>query len=115
MRVGLAVDLDGLPQLFHNQVPDRGNWLRVKLEGSGKLTDAIGAVVTARGDDDFYAWRMVNGGEGYLAMSSLPIEIGTGSLDSVDLEIRWPSGATAGAPGTPPSVGRPSGRCSSRS
>ncbi len=82
-------------RLFRNDSSGKGHWLTVSLLGDpekGSNRDAIGAVVIARGAGDFYAWRMVNGGEGYLAMSSLPIELGTGDLTTVDLEIRWPSG-----------------------
>src|SRR3989475_7398293 len=41
-------DLDGSPQLLHNELADRGNWLLVKLTGTARNTDAVGAVATAR-------------------------------------------------------------------
>ena len=37
-------------------------------------------------------WRAVQGGEGYLGMNSLPLELGVGDARSVDLEITWPGG-----------------------
>ncbi len=39
-------DLDGAPQLLHNELAGRGNWLLVKVKGKGPNTDAIGAVIT---------------------------------------------------------------------
>ena len=44
-------DLDGRPQVLHNELAERGNWLLVKLRGKGRNTDAIGAVVTVQGGE----------------------------------------------------------------
>ena len=41
-------DLDGAPQVLHNELADAGHWLIVSLEGKGGNTDAIGAVVTVK-------------------------------------------------------------------
>ena len=48
--------------------------------------------MVARTEPGVYVWRMVTGGEGYLGMSSLPVEIGLGESPSADLEITWPGG-----------------------
>lgn len=81
-------------RLFRNDAAEPHRALTLQLvgdPGKGSPRDAIGATVIAR-SGDFYAWRTVQGGEGYLGMSTLPVEIGTGELDAVDLEVLWPSG-----------------------
>jgi hypothetical protein len=81
-------------RLFRNDLaPSTNHWLTVELIGDpeqGSSRDAIGAQVIARATDDLYVWRSVTGGEGYLGMSTLPVEIGLGNAAAVDLEIFWP-------------------------
>ena len=82
--------------LFRNDAPPRGHhWLAVQLVGDaaqGVNRDAIGSQIVASTAEGFSAWRSVTGGEGYLGMSSLPVEFGLGKLSEVDLEVRWPNG-----------------------
>ncbi len=82
--------------LFRNDAPAEGNrWLSVELIGDaekGINRDAIGSQLVASGAGGFSAWRSITGGEGYLGMSSLPVEFGLGALSEVDLEIHWPNG-----------------------
>jgi hypothetical protein len=72
-------------RLFRNDLaPAENNWLTIELVGDPSFQ------VTARGEDGLYVWRTVTGGEGYLGMNTLPVEIGLGRATSVDLEIHWP-------------------------
>ncbi len=84
-------------RLFENVgVPAGNHWLVVELEGdpaTGTNRDAIGAQIVARTEQGAEIWRTVTGGEGYLARSTLEVEIGLGSATSVDLEIDWPGGS----------------------
>ena len=90
----VVVDLNALPQLFHNQHPSPGNWLRVKLEGSSKMTDAIGAVVSLKTGDDLQT-RLVRSGSSYISQEDKRLHFGLGELDKADLvEVLWPDGAT---------------------
>jgi hypothetical protein len=81
-------------RLFRNDAAPRSNhWLVVELVGDpeeGTSRDAIGTQVVARDSEDLYIWRTVTGGEGYLGMNTLPVELGLGQTTSVDLEILWP-------------------------
>ncbi len=82
-------------RLFRNDGAPRANhWLSVELVGDparGVNRNAIGARLIARNaDSGLYVWRAVTGGEGYMAMSTLPVGIGLGEARSVDLEIHWP-------------------------
>ncbi|MEE2778596.1 MAG: VCBS repeat-containing protein [Acidobacteriota bacterium] len=87
-------------RLFRNDA-GRGRALAVTLVGDparGSSRDAVGAVVIARApgsepaEGGLLVWRAVQGGEGYLGMSTLPLEIGAGSHETVDLEVIWPGG-----------------------
>src|SRR5207245_1081593 len=63
-------DLDGAPQILHNELAIRGNWLLVKLTGTAPNTDAIGAVVTAR-TGTVAQVRLVQSGTSYLSQNDM--------------------------------------------
>ena len=85
-------DLDGSPQLLHNELADRGNWLLVKLTGTARNTDAIGAVATAR-TGTLTQSRLVQSGTSYISQNDMRLHFGLGPATQVDvLEVRWPDG-----------------------
>src|SRR5205085_2288401 len=85
-------DLDGAPQILHNELASRGNWLLVKLTGTAPNTDAIGAVVTAR-TAALAQVRLVQSGTSYLSQNDMRLHFGLGPANVVDsLEVRWPNG-----------------------
>jgi len=87
-------DLDSDPQLLHNQTPTDGNWLLVKLEGSGKLTDAIGAIVTVEVGEQIMT-RMIRSGSAYLSQEDMRLHFGLAAAEKVDtLRVLWPDGQT---------------------
>ncbi len=92
-------------RLFRNDgVPAGRHWLTVELAGDparGTSRDAIGAQVIARDSAGLYVWRTVSGGEGYLGMSTLAVEIGLGRATAVDLEILWPGKVVQRLEGVP--------------
>ncbi len=94
-RLDLVINgLDGLPQILHNQLPSPGHWLMVKLEGAGKLTDAIGAVITVRSGKQSQT-RLVRSGTAYLSQEDMRQHFGLGDAAKVDVvEVRWPDGTT---------------------
>src|SRR4029079_561840 len=63
-------DLDGRPQVLHNELAERGNWLLVKLKGKGKNTDAIGAVVKVKAGK-LTLQRVVQSGTSYLSQEDM--------------------------------------------
>jgi len=86
-------DLDGSPQLLHNELAGVGNWLLVKLEGQGLNTDAIGAEVLVRAGT-LRLLRLVQSGTGYLSQDDMRLHFGLGSEKQADsLEVRWPDGS----------------------
>jgi hypothetical protein len=95
-RLDLVVNnLDGSPEVLHNERTDRGNWLLVKLTGKGRNTDAVGAVVIARAGG-LTQMRLVQSGTSYISQNDMRPHFGLGRATQVDsLEVRWPDGATS--------------------
>jgi hypothetical protein len=88
-------DLDNLPQILHNQVESPGNWLLVKLEGKGKLTDAIGSEITVRAGE-LTMKRVIRSGSAYLSQEDMRQHFGLGDAVAADsIEVRWPDGSTS--------------------
>jgi hypothetical protein len=94
-RIDLVInDLDGSPQVLHNELPDPGNWLIVTLRGKGENTDAIGAVVTVRTGATTQR-RVVQSGTSYLSQDDMRQHVGLGRATEVDsVEVRWPDDST---------------------
>ncbi len=91
----VAGALDGLPQILHNQFASPGRWLRVKLEGKGQMTDAIGAVIKVKVGDQVQM-RLVRSGTSYISQEDMRQHFGLGSAAKVDsVEVQWPDGTTS--------------------
>jgi len=87
-------DLDGSPQVLHNELAPVGNWLLVKVRGKGKNTDAIGALVTAK-IGKRSQMRLVQSGTSYLSQDDMRQHFGLGQAKQADVvEVRWPDGTT---------------------
>jgi hypothetical protein len=94
-RIDLVInDLDGRPQILHNEIANAGNWLIVKLRGRGENTDAIGAVLTVRAGA-LTAKRLIQSGTSYLSQDDMRQHIGIGRAAEADsIDVRWPDGST---------------------
>ena len=88
-------DLDFPAMILHNEVGSPGNWLLVKLEGKGKLTDAIGAVIQVQVGDQTMS-RLIRSGTAYLSQEDMRQHFGLGDETKIDaIEVRWPDGSTS--------------------
>jgi hypothetical protein len=87
-------DLDGSPQVLHNELPAAGHWLRVALKGKERNTDAIGAVVTLKAGA-LIQRRVVQSGTSYLSQDDMRRHFGLGAATAAEwVEVRWPDGTT---------------------
>jgi hypothetical protein len=95
-RIDVVINnLDGSPEVLHNELAAHGNWLLVKLKGSGANTDAIGAVVTARAGT-LSQTRVVQSGTSYISQNDMRLHFGIGAATQIDsLDVRWPDGTTS--------------------
>lgn len=75
-----------------NRLGDTRRWLALRLQGSGKNRDAIGATLWIEAGD-LLQTRVVGAGHGYAAQYSLEQLVGLGERTEVDrVRVRWPSG-----------------------
>jgi hypothetical protein len=85
-------NLDGKPTILKNDGASRNNWVTIKLIGSGKNRDAIGArvkVVSA----GLTQWDEVHAGGSYLSSNDPRLHFGLQKRTKVDLiEVHWPDG-----------------------
>src|SRR5207344_3437940 len=82
-------DLDGSPQLLHNELAGAGHWLLLKLKGKGENTDAIGAVVRVKAGA-LNMTRLVRSGTSYLSQDDMRPHLGLGPAMQADVvEVTW--------------------------
>jgi hypothetical protein len=82
----------GTPRLLRNDQKSGHHWLRLKLVGSGKSREALGAVVKLK-TGPITQTRVVMATRSYCSQSELPVTFGLGTKSQVDaVEIRWPDG-----------------------
>ncbi|HYT74286.1 MAG TPA: CRTAC1 family protein, partial [Vicinamibacterales bacterium] len=88
-------DLDGAPQILHNELTSRGHWLIVKLRGAAPNTDAIGAIVTVKAGG-ITQKGLVQSGTSYLSQNDMRQHFGLAGATIVDsIEVTWPDGTTS--------------------
>jgi hypothetical protein len=92
-------NLAGAVRLYMNNEGSDRAWLRLRVAGTGRVRDAIGASATlvARGPDGALRapqWREVLcGGNGYLGQSETTLHFGVADAAAIEsVEVRWPAG-----------------------
>ncbi|HXY39724.1 MAG TPA: CRTAC1 family protein [Vicinamibacteria bacterium] len=101
-RLDVVVNnLDGTPEVLHNELPAPGHWLMLKLVGKGKNTDAIGAVARVAAGK-LKMTRVVQSGSSYLSQEDKRLHFGLGAATRAEVvEVRWPDGTTTTTEGVP--------------
>ncbi|HTU47802.1 MAG TPA: CRTAC1 family protein [Bryobacteraceae bacterium] len=89
----LVMNLNEPPSLLRNDVTGANHWLKVKLIGVKSNRSAIGARVTVHYGGKVQAQEVLSQASFYSA-NDLRLHFGLGTVQSADLEIRWPNGAT---------------------
>lgn len=85
-------NLDGKPTILMNDGASHNNWITIKLVGSGKNRDAIGARVKVV-SGDLVQWDEVHAGSSYLSSNDPRLHYGLAKNTKVGLiEIHWPDG-----------------------
>jgi enediyne biosynthesis protein E4 len=94
-RIDVAInDLDGAPQLLHNEIAPAGNWIIVKLQGKAPNTDAIGAIVTVTSGGETQK-SLVQSGTSYISQNDMRQHFGVGAAATIDaIDVTWPDGTT---------------------
>ena len=85
-------DLDGAPQILHNEMPGRGNWLIVSLKGKAPNTSAVGAEITVTLGSS-RQMSIVQSGSSYISQDDKRRHFGLGAAQEADeVSVKWPDG-----------------------
>ena len=97
----LVTNANGPARLYRNDIPDKGNWLKLNLVDPVLNRDAIGATVRVR-LGDIWQVRPVVHATSYLSSVDAQVHFGLGPAQAVDeIEVIWPDGARERFPGIP--------------
>ncbi|MBM3933321.1 MAG: CRTAC1 family protein [SAR202 cluster bacterium] len=80
----------GRPVLMHNTGSGK-SWVTVKAVGMSSNKSGVGAAVTVRGGGKAWAGTVRAGGAFHSSHSPW-LTFGLGDIETVDIEVRWPSG-----------------------
>jgi hypothetical protein len=87
----LIINLNENPSLLRNDLSEKPNWIKVKLEGVKSNRSAIGARVLARYGGKTQAQSVLSQSSFYSCNDSR-LHFGLGNYTSVALEVHWPNG-----------------------
>jgi hypothetical protein len=87
----LIVNLNEPPSLLRNDMKQKQNWIKVKLEGVKSNRSAIGARVLAHYGGKVQAQAVLSQSSFY-SCNDYRLHFGLGGFGSVDLDIYWPNG-----------------------
>jgi len=92
-RLDVVVNnLDGHAEVLHNELAEAGNWLMLRLVGTGRNTGAIGASVRVK-TGAVVQTHFVRSGSSYISQEDKRLHFGLGSAQQADLiEVSWPGG-----------------------
>ena len=89
----LIVNQNEPPSLLRNDVSGHRHWIKVKLAGVESNRSALGARVTVHYGDKVQA-QEVMAQSSYLSVNDSRLHFGLGAVNTVDIEVRWPTGKT---------------------
>jgi enediyne biosynthesis protein E4 len=87
----LIVNLNEPPSLLRNDMKQKQNWIKIKLEGVKSNRSAIGARVLAHYGGKVQAQAVLSQSSFY-SCNDFRLHFGLGSFTSADLDIYWPNG-----------------------
>jgi hypothetical protein len=89
----LVMNRNDPPSLLRNDAPAGNHWIKVRLEGTKSNRSAIGSRVLAHYGGKVQAQSLTSQCS-FLSANDPRLHFGLGSATTVDLEVRWPSGAS---------------------
>ena len=87
----LIVNLNEPPSLLRNDIKEKQNWIKVKLEGVKSNRSAIGARVLVHYGGKVQAQAVLSQSSFYSCNDSR-LHFGLGGSRAVDIEVYWPNG-----------------------
>ena len=91
----VVTHLDAPVALLHNETPNAGHFLSIRLTGVRCDRDALGATVTVLTENGVRRVRQVTAGDGYMSSNQRQLVFGLGAESSAkQVVVRWPSGTS---------------------
>jgi len=87
----LVVNLNEPPSLLRNDIKQKQNWIKVKLEGVKSNRSAIGARVLVHYGGKVQAQAVLSQSSFYSSSDSR-LHFGLGATSTVDIDVYWPNG-----------------------
>ena len=87
----LIVNLNEPPSLLRNDLSEKQNWIKMKLEGVKSNRSAIGASVLVHYGGKTQAQAVLSQSS-FFSCSDSRLHFGLGNATSVDIDVYWPSG-----------------------
>ncbi len=89
----LIVNQNQPPSLLRNDMKGDNHWIKVQLTGVKSNRSAIGGRVTVHYGGKMQAQEVLSQSS-YLSVNDKRLHFGLGDIETVDIDIRWPSGET---------------------
>lgn len=87
----LIINMNEPPSLLRNDTSGNNHWLKLQLKGVKSNRSAIGARALVRYGDRRQL-QEVTAQSGFLSANDRRLHFGLGNVETVDVELRWPSG-----------------------
>jgi len=87
----VIMNQNDIPSLLRNDAPPSNHWIKVRLIGTKSNRSAIGARVTLRYGGKAQVQEVMSQSS-YVSSNDPRLHFGLGSVESVDIEVRWPLG-----------------------
>ena len=85
------VNIKQTAKMFQNRCDSGNHWIVIKTVGTLSNNDGIGARIKVTADEETWIREVASGGS-HMSQNMLPVHVGTGIHNLVDVEITWPSG-----------------------
>ena len=81
------------PSLLRNDAPPGNHWIKVRLEGTKSNRSALGSRVLVHYDGKVQA-QFLTSQSSFLSANDPRLHFGLGKTKTVDIDVRWPTGAS---------------------
>jgi len=87
----VIMNQNDIPSLLRNDAPPSNHWIKIRLIGTKSNRSAIGARVTLHYGGKAQVQEVMSQSS-YVSSNDPRLHFGLGSVESVDIEVRWPLG-----------------------
>jgi hypothetical protein len=93
----VIMNMNEPPSLLRNDAPSGNHWIKIRLEGTHSNRSALGSRVVVHYGGKVQAQEVMSQCS-YLSSNDPRLHFGLGSVDVVDVQVRWPDGKSDSFP-----------------